>query len=598
MQEEIKKFFKGDIENSDEVLTKYSHDSSVLEVRPELVLFPKDSLDIKNLVKWVNENKDKYPKLAITPRSAGTCMSGGSIGESLILDFTRYMNKLVKEPEKIKNFSNTENSADTFSDVLGSSSTQLDNQKKYVSEFSGLITVQPGMYYRDFEKITLEKGMILPCFTASKNLNAVGGMYGNNSAGERTLSYGKTENYIHQAKVIFTDGNEYIVKPLSKNELLNKIAQNDFEGNIYKNVYNLILENKEEILKAKPNVSKNSAGYYLWNVVDFDGVRGEDNYFDLNRLLVGSQGTLGITTEITFKLVKEAKYRKLLVIFLRDISLLPNLVNQTLKHKPETIESYDDKTFFLVLKYIWDFIKMLGFRNLFKLIFSFGPETLMTLKNGLPRLILLVEFAGDDEEKVNAQAFTALEDLKNIKKIGIHLTRDDFEAKKYWTIRHEAFNLIRYHLKKVKSKPFIDDVVVRPEKLPEFFPRLYSILNAYKKDMTFAIGGHAGDGNLHIYTLLNPKDPKIKLVIEEVSEKVYSLVNELGGSNTAEHNDGLVRSAFLPKMYNEKIISLFKENKEIFDPKYFLNPGKKVPLKEGDLGSRTFLDNHISIDKA
>jgi FAD/FMN-containing dehydrogenase len=562
MQEEIKKFFKGDIENSDEVLTKYSHDASVLEVRPELVLFPLNDTDVKNLVKWVSENKEKYPNLAITPRSAGTCMSGGSIGESIILDFTRYMNKLVKGPE------------------------------------NNVVTVEPGMYYRDFEKITLEKGMILPCYTASKNINAVGGMYGNNSAGERTLSYGKTENFIHEAKVVFSDGNLYTVRPLSKKELENKITQNDFEGNIYKQVYDLIIKNKEELLKAKPKVTKNSAGYTLWNVVDFDGMRGENAYFDLNRLLVGSQGTLGITTEITFKLVKDAPYRKLLVVFLRDIEILPNLVNSILKHKPETLESYDDKTFLLVLKYIWDFIKLLGWKNLFKLMFSFGPEMMMTIRHGFPKLILLVEFAGEDQKEVDAQALKAFQDLKNIKKIGVHLTRDEFEAKKYWTIRHEAFNLIRYHLKKVKSKPFIDDVIVRPEKLPEFFPKLYAILGAYKKDMTFAIGGHAGDGNLHIYTLLDPKDKKIRNIIEEVSEKVYTLVAELEGSNTAEHNDGLVRSAFLPKMYQENIIILFKNTKEIFDTKYVLNPGKKVPLKDGGLGTRDYLDAHISIDKS
>ena len=565
MQEEIKKFFKGDIENSDETLTKYSHDASVLEIRPELVLFPKDSEDVKNLVKWVNENKGKYPNLAITPRSAGTCMSGGSIGESLILDFTRYMNKLVSFGDKNSNFSQ--------------------------------ITVMPGMYYRDFEKITLEKGMILPCYTASKNINAVGGMYGNNSAGERTLSYGKTEEFIAEAKVVFSDGNLYTVRPLSERDLAIKIMKNDFEGNLYKKVYDMILANREELENAKPKVTKNSAGYYLWNVVDFEGRRSKDEYFDLNRLLVGSQGTLGITTEITFKLVKEAPYRKLLVVFLRDIELLPNLVNKTLKHKPETLESYDDKTFLLVLKYIYDFIKLLGFKNLLKLVFSFGPETMMTLRHGFPKLILLIEFAGESKSVVDAQAKNAYEDLKREKHIGVHLTRDEFEAKKYWTIRHEAFNLIRYHLKKVKSKPFIDDVVVRPEKLPEFFPKLYSILGNYKKDMTFAIGGHAGDGNLHIYTLLNPKDKKIRNIIEEVSEKVYTLVNELKGSNTAEHNDGLVRSAFLPKMYNEKVIKLFKDAKETFDPKYFFNPGKKVPLGEGLLGSRSYLDSHISIDK-
>jgi FAD/FMN-containing dehydrogenase len=597
MEEEIKKFFKGDVENSDEVLTKYSHDASVLEVRPEIVLFPKDSEDVKNLVKWVNENKParnasfndaggaKYPNLAITPRSAGTCMSGGAIGESIIIDFTRYMNKLISFEKKNLN----DSSAFALGDI-GQGTHDASNLFNFSS-----ITVEPGMYYRDFEKITLEKGLILPCYTASKNINAVGGMYGNNSAGERTLVYGKTENYVVEAKVVFADGNMYTVKPLSKKELENKINQNDFEGNIYKNIYNLILENKEEILKAKPNVSKNSAGYTLWNVVDFAGVRGEGNYFDLNKLLVGSQGTLGITTEITFSLVKENTQRKLLVVFLRDLKVLPSLVNDILKYKPETLESYDDKTFLLVLKYIWDFIKLLGLKNLFKLIFSFGPEMLMTLRNGFPKLILLIEFAGDDEKEVSDKARDLYQELKKNKKIGVHLTRDEFEAKKYWTIRHEAFNLIRYHLKKVKSKPFIDDVVVRPEKLPEFFPAIYGILNEYKKDMTFAIGGHVGDGNLHIYTLLDPKNKKNVSIIKEVSENVYDLVAKLGGSNTAEHNDGMIRTIFLPKMFNPKVISLFTETKEIFDDKYIFNPGKKVlSPKSGALGTQDFIDKHIS----
>jgi len=602
MIEEIQKFFKGDVENSDEVLTKYSHDASVLEVRPEVVVFPKDSEDVQNLVKWVNENKDKYLNLSLTARSAGTCMSGGAIGESIIIDFTRYMNNLINFEGEIIHQNNILESSP--SEIKGqgthdSANTILENNlldprhSKSSSDF--LITVQPGMYYRDFEKITLEKGMILPCYTASKNINAVGGMYGNNSAGERTLVYGKTENYVAEAKVVFSDGNLYTVKPLSKKELEEKIKQNDFEGNLYKNIYNLILENKEEIILAKPNVSKNSAGYTLWNVVDFECKKGENNYFDLNKLLIGSQGTLGITTEITFYLVKEDTHRKLLVIFLRDLKVLPDLVGNILKYKPETLESYDDKTFLLVLKYLWDFIKLLGWKNLFKLVFSFGPEVLMTLKNGFPKLILLVEFAGDDEMQVEQKAREAFNDLKKNKKIGVHLTRDKFEAKKYWTIRHEAFNLIRYHLKKVKSKPFIDDVIVQPEKLPEFFPALYSILNEYKKDMTFAIGGHVGDGNLHIYTLLDPKNKKLASIIEEVSERVYSMVTFLGGSNTAEHNDGLIRTIFLAKMYNPKVLDIFKKTKLFFDNNVIFNPGKKVVLgKEGSIGTRTFIDNHLA----
>ena len=278
IKDQLQKIFKGDIDDSEATLVQYSHDASLLEVRPKFVLFPKDSEDVKNLVKWVGENKKKYPELSITARCAGTDMSGGAIGESLILDFTKYMNKLV----------------------------YFQDEK---------ITVQPGMFYRDFEKITLEKGLILPCFTASKSLNAMGGMFGNNSAGERTLKYGKTEDYVLEAKVIFADGNEYLVKPLNQDELNKKIAQGDFEGNVYKNIFDLINKNQEEIKLAKPNVHKNSAGYYIWNVMgrkqDLKNSSGllqpsagtfpvqnssGPAFFNLNKLLVGSQGTLGIAT--------------------------------------------------------------------------------------------------------------------------------------------------------------------------------------------------------------------------------------------------------------------------------------------------------------
>jgi len=552
MKLEIQKFFKGEIEDSEETLKKYSHDASIFDVRPKVVLFPKDSNDVKNLVKWVNENKEKYSDpamggagLSITCRCAGTDMSGGAIGESIILDFSRHMNQLVR--------------------------------------FEGdSITVQPGMFYRDFEKITLEKGMILPCYTASKNINAVGGMFGNNSAGERTLKYGKTEDYILETKIVFADGEERIIKPIPVRDVSK-------QEQVHRKIFDLIKNNEEEIKSAKPNVHKNSAGYYIWNVV-------KDDIFDLNKLLVGSQGTLGIATEITFRLVKPKPYTKLLVVFLRDIKLLPDLVNKILKYNPQTLESYDDKTFLLVLKYIWSFAKMLGFNNLFKLAFSFGPETLMTIRHGFPKLILLVEFTGDTEEEANKGAQDALAELKTVKKIGLHMARNDFEAKKYWTIRHEAFNLIRYHLKKTKSEPFIDDVIVRPERLPEFFPALYKILDEYKSRMTFAVGGHSGDGNLHIYTLLDPKDPNLQEIIMKVSEKVYDLVSGLEGSITAEHNDGIIRTPYLSKMYSPKILSIFAEIKNIFDSKNIFNPGKKVPI-EGGMGTKEYLASHITKPK-
>ncbi len=569
MKDEIKIFFKGDVDDSEETLLKYSRDASLLKVRPKIVLFPKNTEDVKKIVTWVHENKDKYTdperneeyaNLSITARCAGTDMSGGAIGESIVMDFSRYMNNLVK-------FELEKNS----------------------------ITVQPGMFYRDFEKLTLSKGLILPCYTASKSLNALGGMYGNDSAGERTLKYGKTERYVISAKVVFADGKEYVVKPLNQDELNKKIIQNDFEGNVYKNIFNLIKENEEEIKLAKPKVSKNSAGYGIWNV---EGQRPktlsevEGYYFDLNKLLVGAQGTLGITTEITFKLVPENKYSKLVTIFMNDIEPLGRLVDEILQSKPETLETYDDKTMKLAVRFFPDFLKNKGFVGMIKFMFSFLPEFFMMLTGGFPKLILLVEFAGVDEIEVSKKCLELQEKIKNFK-LKVHITKDQLEANKYWDIRRESFALLRKHVKGMHTAPFIDDIIVRPEFLPKFIPKLNTILSKY--DLTFTLAGHAGDGNFHIIPLMDFSRPDVGKIIMELSESVYDLVAMYHGSITAEHNDGIIRTPYLNKMYSEHILKIFVEIKKIFDIKNIFNPGKKVPTSNMG-GTKEYIVKHIAVE--
>ena len=548
MKEEISKFFKGDVDDSEKTLFAYSHDASFFEVRPKIVVFPKDSNDVKNLVKWVASNKVRYPGLSITARCAGTDMSGGAIGESIILDFTRYMNKLID-----------------FS----------------VSKQS--ITVQPGMFYRDFEDITLKKGLILPCYTASKSLNAMGGMYGNNSAGERTLKYGKTEDYIIEAKVVFEDGNEYVVKNLSKEELQKKIAQNDFEGNIYKNIYNLVDKNEEYIIHAKPAVSKNSAGYYLWNILS-------KNNFNLNKLLVGSQGTLGIATEITFKVLPNPKHSKLVVIFMRDLAPLGHLVDEILELNPETLETYDDKTMRLAVKFFPDFLRNKGFVGMVKFMWSFLPELWMMVTGGFPKLIILAEFASDVPEKVDKQCLALKDRIKHFK-LNVHVTRSEAEAEKYWDIRRESFALLRRHVKGKRTAPFIDDIIVRPEFLPKFIPELNRILNKY--DITYTIAGHAGDGNFHIIPLMDFNLKDTIPIISELSDQVFDLVLRYKGSITAEHNDGLIRSPYLRKMYGERIYTLFEDVKKIFDPMNIFNPGKKVLIGKNQGEMKEYMLDHI-----
>jgi FAD/FMN-containing dehydrogenase len=541
VKREWRTFFQGEIDDSTVTLDKYSRDASIFLIRPEFVLYPRNSEDVKALVKWVGDNKEKYPELSITARAAGTDMSGAAIGESLILDFTRYMNKVLS----------------------------FEGNK---------ITVQPGMYYRDFEKITLSKGLILPCFTASKSINAVGGMYGNNSAGERTLKYGKTEDYVLEAKVVFADGVERIVKPIP----LGDISKQD---EIYKKTYELIKNNEAEIMEAKPKVHKNSAGYYLWNVL-------KDNNFDLNKLLVGSQGTLGIATEITYKLLPELKHSNLTVVFLNDLEPLGRLVDEILIQNPETLEAYDNKTMQLAVKFFWDFLKNKGVIGMIKFMWSFIPELKMMLTGGFPKMILLAEFAGESEGEVSAKCEKLSSQLK-VFNLKVHITKGTAEADKYWDIRRESFALLRKHVKKLHTAPFIDDIIVRPEFLPKFLPELNKILSVY--NLTFTIAGHAGDGNFHIIPLMDFRDEKITEIILDLSEKVYDLVARYYGSITAEHNDGIIRTPYLGKIYSPRILAFFAETKKIFDPKSILNPGKKVPVTLGG-GTKDYLGSHIAIE--
>src|SRR5581483_7127867 len=221
---ELKKVFKGEILTDPETILTYSHCASLFEIKPQAVVFPIDDEDIKNLVQFINTHKKKYPDLSLTARAAGTDMGGGSINDSIIVAFGKHMNK-------------------------------------FLGLKSNIASAQPGMFYREFEKETLKSGLIFPSYPASREICAIGGIVNNNSGGEKSLAYGKTENYVEKLKVVLSDGNEYELKKLNKNELNKKIKQNDFEGNIYKKTFELIEKNYDLLQEAKPKVSKNSAGY-------------------------------------------------------------------------------------------------------------------------------------------------------------------------------------------------------------------------------------------------------------------------------------------------------------------------------------------------
>lgn len=527
----LKETFKGDIETAPEMLAFYSHDASLFEITPKAVLFPKDAMDVKALVAFVEQEKTTDPTLSITARSAGTDMSGGAVGSSIILDFTRYMNQ-------IRSINSDE------------------------------VVVEPGCFYRDLEKETLKLSRIMPAYTASKEICAIGGMVANNSGGEKTIKYGKVENYVKKLKVVFSDAEEYEITKLSKQELEAKCNQQNTEGEIYRKLYSLITSNLSLISSARPDVSKNSAGYYLWNVRD-----EASQTFDLCKLIVGSQGTLGIVTEVTFSLVPVEPYSNVLAVFMPDITNLSKIVNEVLPFTPDSLESYDDYSMKLAVRFFFDFFKQLGFFGAIKLGLKFIPEVFMMATGGVPKLILLVEFSGKTESEVTEKLKQVQEKIRHFG-YKMRIASDSKEAEKYWRIRRESFNMLRKHVQGKRTAPFIDDVVVKPEHLPEFLPRLQKLIGEYK--LIYTIAGHAGNGNFHIIPLMDLKSPFSADTILELSKKVYDLVCEFKGSITAEHNDGIIRTPYLLQMFGPEVVNLFKETKDIFDPKRIFNPGKKV----------------------
>ncbi|MBI2613875.1 MAG: FAD-binding oxidoreductase [Candidatus Levybacteria bacterium] len=542
LAQQLKAVIKGDILSDEKTLTEYSHDASLFEVKPQVVVNPKDVCDLKALVKFVSENKKNNPSFSLTARSGGTDMGGGAINDSIVVAFQKYFNHM----KPINN---------------------------------NIASVEPGVFYREFEEQTLKQGLIFPSYPASKEICCLGGIVNNNAGGEKSLKYGTTGQYVKRVRVVLSDGNEYEFKPLFENELNEKMKQENFEGEIYRKMYRLIIDNYAEIIKAKPDVSKNSAGYYLWNVWD-----KEKRIFDLTKLWVGAQGTLGLLVEADIQLVPIRKHRDMMIIFLHDLSHLSQIVKEVLSFNPESFEAYDDSTLKLALRFFPEFAKLLGTKGIIQTALSFLPEFFMIMFGGLPKLVLQVDFTGDNIEDLQNKIKKLKERLKPLH-LQIRIAQENQEEK-YWAIRRESFNLLRKKVRNKHTAPFIDDFIVKPEYLSKILPQVVKIIKKHPEFM-YTIAGHVGDGNFHIIPLVDIANPNVRKNIPIIADQIYDLVIKYKGSITGEHNDGLIRTPYLKRMYGQKIISLFEETKNVFDSQNIFNPRKKV------FGDINFAMNHI-----
>lgn len=505
----------GEVSDDQQTREYFSTDGSIFAIEPGLVIYPKSERDVVLTVKYLDEKARDGEVIGITARGKGTDRGGAALGGGAILVFPAHMKNLVNVDKKN-------------------------------------ITVKPGMVYSHLQGILHSHGRFLPPYPASMDFSTIGGAVANNAAGEKTVKYGSTRDYVEALRVVLASGDVIETGRLSKRELAKKKLQDDFEGHIYRAIDNLIERNKHLIANAEPRTSKNAAGY---NLVD---VKGRDGSFDLSQLIVGSQGTLGIVTEVTLKHEEWNPDTMLLAGFFDSTSKAAEAIKAIMPLGPSALEMVD--------YHLLDFLK------------KHKPEQIKGLvPEKLPQIALLVEFD-------NAKSRVREKKAKRVAKIFKQLTYDSRyatdpeEQDALWKIRRGAAAVIWMSSGSKKALPVIEDGVVQPDKMPEFLDAVYGLFKRYRLEI--AVWGHAGNANFHLQPLMNLSSAKDRGRILDLADEFYKLVIKMGGSTSGQHNDGIMRAPYLKRLYGAEMYRLFEEVKQIFDPLGILNPNVKIGVTE------------------
>jgi FAD/FMN-containing dehydrogenase len=508
----------GEVLTTPEALEYFSTDGSIFKLKPSFIVYPRNDLDVRKIARFAWQLAERGKKLPITARGKGTDQAGAALGDGLMLVFPTHINKTVGFAKNS-------------------------------------VTVEPGLLYGDLQRTLYSHGYFLPTYPSSIEFCTIGGAIVNNSCGEKTPKYGCMADYVKSMDVVLANGQLVTAQKLNKQQLNRKKGQTDFEGQIYRELDGLLTDNADLLSATKKNVSKNAAGYNLWDV------KGKDGSFDLSKLIAGSQGTLALLTQATLKIVPYNPKPHLLTAFFDDIQKASEAVMKLQKLQPSAIELVD----YHLLKYLQ----------------NNKPQALAGFVHGeLPKVVLLVEFDDSKKRVRDRKAKRAHKLLKNLAyERRIIPNRDEQHAD--WEMRHSAAAVIWQDSGTKKALPIIEDGVAPREKLAEFLTGAYKILEKYKLEI--AVWGHASDANFHMQPFLDLSNVGDRQVIFKVMDEFYDLVISLGGSTSGEHGDGRLRAPYLEKLYGSELYELFGRVKKIFDPHGILNPGVKLAVTQNDL---------------
>ncbi|MGA8164990.1 MAG: FAD-linked oxidase C-terminal domain-containing protein [Waddliaceae bacterium] len=512
----------------------YSVDASIYEVAPLAVVLPKTKEDILKTLAFANEQG-----VSLIPRGAATGITGGCLGSGIILDVSKYLTQLL----------------------------DINEEKQF-------IVCEPGVIQDHINTQLANSGYRLGPETSTGNRATIGGMLANNSAGAKSLKYGKMVDHVLGVEMILASGETLRFEEVDETSFKKKCLQNDREGMIYRAIDTIQNHYADEIKTRFPAIPRRASGYNLDELV-------KPQPLNVSKLITGSEGTLGIITEIIIKISPQPKATGLCLIHFHDIIEAMKSIDAILPYEPISLEMIDDKL-----------IQM--------------AKQSPTLRNRLnwlvndPKAVFAAELEADTVEAVEEK----LNRFSNaMKQQGIGYTRvclsDGLAMANFWKVRSAGLGLLLSKRSYSRSIAFIEDISLPPNHLAPFMDKFLPYLKKIGKEA--GIYGHAGSGCLHIRPYIDLRKHEELQLMEAMMNDVSTLLLEYNGALSGEHGDGLTRSWLYKKMFGEKICQAFVILKEAFDPNNLMNPGKIVhpepflqnlrlspdtPVKEID----TFLD--------
>lgn len=532
--------FRGGVSSDKHVLEKYSTDESIFSVRPQVVIQPKSRGDVEIAAKVIARETKRFSSLSLTPRAAGTGLGGGSLTDSIVIDVCSHLHN------------------------IGEVKT-----KKGITT----ITCEPGAMWRDVEKKLKKHDVYLPPYPSSKDICSIGGSISNNAAGSDSLRYGHCADWVEELDVVLCDGNTYTFKPLTYKEYKILAKEKHEHARIAKSIFSLIEKNEKEILKNKPKTPKNTAGYALWNIFS-EGVeefKAGKGVFDLTRLIAGAQGTIGIITSITLRTLPIQHDTTLIVVPVFDLQDSASLITKVLKYNPINIELFDGLSFDLALKNPDFFKKTLSGLAYYRTMLNMYSTFHVRYGRKTPEFTILITLDKETIEKTPRH-----EIVKNIStnKTRARVVTSKIEAEMLWQIRRASYTLSKFQDVNKRPAAFLEDMTVPPENLSKFFVEIKKLLREF--NVTAAVHGHGGNGHFHFYPLLDFTQKTTPLLVEKMAEKFFNTAIKYKGNICGEHNDGIIRTPFLNKLFSKRMLEIFVDAEHIFDPEDIFNPGKKV----------------------